>query len=478
MKILRHFSFFLMPAVVQVGLSFATLPLTTYVLAAADFGVFALVASLTGFGHVLGSMGCHYTLSAHFRSLEPARRGGLVSANLFIGLLVASVFAALLIAMWPVLSRWLELTVPTGVLYLMLASMLLSLPWVLAAEITVLNGQSGTFAAVLIAQSITSAVVSLVGLYVFHLGMLALFVGALAGAIVQSAGALRVLGPYLGFAGIAPWVRPILRIGPITSVGGLAESLQTASERTLLSAYAGLTQLGIYNQSQQYRQTMFLFVKAVTRSIWPVTLDESRQDPLAFTNTGQAWGIVHIGLTMAGVFMATTGKELIALLTHDKFTAAAPLVALWMVMLLVKHSGRSEFGYLIASHHTKFVSSLMLLTVALSIPCMMLLIPRFGIFGALAAVMIQDLIFRLGLTVRARMFQRVPFQDGWVVKGALVIVLTLAASRSLNLSLAQNIGLMLGLECVLAWIVCVRIYRLPMFHPPDRRTNRHLALAD
>jgi O-antigen/teichoic acid export membrane protein len=463
MKILRHFSFFLMPAVAQVGLSFATLPLTTYVLGAADFGMFALVASLTGFGHVLGSMGCSYTLSAHFRSIEPTRRTGLVSASLFIGLLVASVFAALLVAMWPILSRWLELTVPDRVLYVMLASMLLSLPWVLAAEITVLNGQSGTFAAVLIAQSITSAVVSLVGLYAFHLGVLALFVGALAGAIVQFAGALRVLSPYLGFVGMAPWVRPILRIGPITSVGGLAESLQTASERTFLSAHAGLMQLGIYNHSQQYRQIMFLFVKAVTRSIWPVTLDESRQDRLVFTNTGQAWGIVHIGLTMAGVFMAATGKELIGLLTHDKFTAAAPLVALWMVMLLVKHSGRSEYGYLVANHHTKFVSSLMLLSVALSIPCMMLLIPRFGIFGALAALMMQDGMVRLGLTVRARMFRRVPFQDGWVVKGAVMIVLTLTASRSLNLSLVQNIGLMLVLESVLMWIVCVKIYALPMF---------------
>lgn len=461
MKILSRFGFFLLPSVIQGGLSFLMLPVTTFVLDAADFGAFALVSSLLGLGSSLASMGSGYLLSAHFLPSGTAERKGLVSAIFWVNLAVTAAFAAVFLAAWPYFASHLGIAaIPLVSILLALSTLGLCLPWNLACEITVLEGKSKVFAAVTIAQSVVAALATVAGLYVFKLGLLSLFIAGALGALVPFAAGLWVLRPFLGFAGAGRWLGSIFRIGPVASMGNLAESLQTFSERSILSSHVGLAQLGVYNNSQQFRQLVFTGVKAVTRSIWPMTLRESREPASGFAKTGKAWSMVHMGLTMAGVFFATLGRDVIGFLTHGKFTAAAPLVTLWMIFLLIKHSGRAELGYLTAHGHSGFVATLTLVTVCCSIPCLYLLVPRFGMSGAFASMLLQDLGFRAGLTLKARSLRDFEFQDAWVVAGSVVIATTLFLSHRLGFGAAGNLALLAAVECLLLWVAYGKIRKM------------------
>ena len=56
--------------------------------------------------------------------------------------------------------------------------------------------------------------------------------------------------------------------------------------------------------------------------------------------TRLAWPPAHLALALGGVFMATLGRDAIALLTHNKFTPAYVFAALWTVLVLLENAAK------------------------------------------------------------------------------------------------------------------------------------------
>lgn len=428
MKFLKRFGLYLFPPLFQGALAFILLRWTTRVLEPDDFGAFALLTSLTGVGSALASLGSNYLIYSHFPDLDAEERKNFVSTLFWSALAVMACFCVGFLGLWHALAPRFPVLAPISIVpvFLSLGALAASLPWWFAMDITVLEGRSGTFAWVTLGNSLITAGVVLTGLYALHWGATALFASAFAGGLVYGIGGIVSLFPYLRFRWNRKWLREMLKVGPISSLGNFSESSQSAMERSLLAAHTGLGPLGLYNFAQQFRQMAFLMVKAGTRSIWPITIQENKSGDPLFRKTAAAWSLVHLGIAACGVFFATLGREATQYLSHGKFPGVETLIAVWMVYLIVKHSGRAQLGFITVNKETRFLASLSLVCVGVGVLSLLIFVPLWGIWGAVTALFLQDFAYRLGCGWRARRLRRFPFQDHWALAGIAVNVAILA----------------------------------------------------
>jgi O-antigen/teichoic acid export membrane protein len=424
---MRRFSLYFLPSVFSGALSFVMLPLVTRVAGPREYGIFALVSAYTAFGSALATMGGNYIISHRFLGASEEEQRQVASTVSLLAITTVSIYGILLLSLWRVLPGT-QYTPIIGVGLAVLA-MIIAQPWVGALDIVTIRGEAGTFAAVAIAQALVTSVVLLFGLYKLHLGVTAFFLSQLAGAVVAFAGALVAL------RGLFHWrldrrvLRELRSLGFISAVGNVAESTQTGVERTMVSLHSGVAQLGIYSNSQSYRTFASLPVGAIAKSVWPVTLREAADPNSRFSRTKEAWDIAYIGLTGAGIFLATMGDLVIGVLTHGKFTEAYRFATFWMMFLLMQNSGKPQTAILFRLGGGRRYARLVVMSTFVGMAALVVLVPPFGLWGAVAAATVQQLFLRASIQIGARSFRRTPFQDGWAVFGILYIA-TVSLARS------------------------------------------------
>jgi len=416
---IRRFSLYFLPSVFSAALSFVMLPLVTRVAGPREYGIFALVTAYTAFGSGLATMGGNYIISHRFLGATADEQREVASTVSLLAIITVSIYGILLLSLWRVLPGT-DYAPLIGVGLAVLA-MIIAQPWVGALDIVTIRGEAGTFAAVAIAQGLVTSLVLLFGLYQLHLGVTAFFLSQLAGAFVAFAGA------FVALRGLFQWrldprvLRELRSLGFISAIGNVAEASQTGVERTVVSLHSGVAQLGIYSNSQSYRTFASLPVGAISKSVWPVTLREAGDPNSGFVRTKEAWDIAYIGLTAAGIFLATLGDVVIGILTHGKFTPAYAYATFWMMFLLMQNSGKPQTGILFRLGGGKVYARLVVISTFVGIAALVALVPLFGLWGAAASVTVQQLFLRASIQIAARRFRRTPFQDGWALFGILYI---------------------------------------------------------
>lgn len=438
----RRFSWFFAPSILGNALSFVMVPVVTYYLTAQDIGMYALMVPVVTLGGTVALVGSAATCAVSFIDADAIERRKLVSTCIWLGLGVALAFALAVGAGWlgiramsPALQE-----VPTAAVVLTLATIVLGVPFGIAAEVITLEGRAAAFATITMLFNITTVAATVLSLSVFHLGALAQFVGAFAGAAVLCAGAFAALWPHLEFGVSDVWMRRIFTLGPSSVVGNLAEGLQPNIERQLLAGSLGLSALGLYAHSLTYRTVMHTGIKAAARSVWPVALLEARAKPLRFEQTRNVWSLVHLVVAFAGVGAVFVGREIVALLTHGKFTAAYLLIPLWMIYLLVQNTGKGQVALIYAHGAVRQYLWMTVGSYVVGLSVLALLVGPFGLNGAIVAAICQQLALRIGVYVIARPFGTFPLSDQWAGVGAAVILLALAIERATSPGVVAGAG--------------------------------------
>ena len=160
-------------------------------------------------------------------------------------------------------------------------------------------------------------------------------------------------------------------------------------------------------------------------SVWPDSLDEARYGDSQFRKTKQAWDVVVLFISGAGLFFAAFGEDIIALLTHDKFTEAYVLAALWMVYLLVQNTGKPAIAMAYAKEQGVLLQVLLVMSTVLAILLLLVLVPVVGIYGAAAAALGNVVTFRLLIYIGISRRYGVPFHDKNAIKGLVSVLLVL-----------------------------------------------------
>lgn len=433
-----------MPTIGRASLGFLVLPFSTYKLDAADFGLYALATSVCGVGPALACAGSGYTLASHFSGLDGAARKSLVSSLLISSMLIGVCLSSLLLIgllLWGDMSG---LQLSSSLILLIVLMAVMPIPWTYGVQIVTLDAKPEKYAVIQLGEALIASAVTLLGLYLFSLGVEALFVGALVGATFTAAGSLWVMRSYLGFSIDASWVRSTRVVGGLSVLSLLAEKTQELVERSVVSFSIGLEQMGIYAHSQQYRNIVGMGVKSAAYSLWPVSLEEARRSEMMFQRTKASWDMVALGVTSAGIAFSIFGEFLIGMLTHGKFSSAYVLAALWMIFILLQNTGKSQIAFLYAHGHGAGNQNAITFSAVLAMLLLFFLAPIFGVAGVVASVFFQVITYRLVLIYLAKRKSTLPFLDERMLGGACVVSVSLYFSaaypsmewRTLNLMIS------------------------------------------
>lgn len=412
----KNFGFYLLPSLVR-GLAgfFIMVPITTYYLDAVDFGLVAILAAITAPLSPLASAGASWVYGANYFQISEEERKELLFNILFLDILLKGV---LVLACW--LGReWLLKTFvadyrPIHEFYfkLILLTYLFGTLWPTISSVLIIMRRAKLHAIFEIGQWIVGLAVIVLGLAVFRLQVLALFLAPLISSLVSLLGELVFVHRHIRWMICGRWISEILRVGVPSIPANVAEAAGNAADRYFIQRWIGLASLGIYSHSQAYANIFRMFNKAFGRTIGPRALEVfSRVLPTdELKSAMRSWYAV---LFFGGTCCALFAGELVGLLTHGKFTAAAPLVTVWFFLIISHSFGIPSSQYLLSRKAVRVLMQGRIFVSLAGVGLTALLTYNFGILGAGVSIVFTNFCIQLVFVWMAKRLGS-PYRDEYI----------------------------------------------------------------
>jgi O-antigen/teichoic acid export membrane protein len=429
-----------------VGL--ATLPLVTLALGPEEYGLFATgnaVASLIG--SVLSAPFAFIFAAARGRANASGEIRAAVLAATMLGIAALLAFAGLAVILPETVADAIGLPIS---LYLLALLPIPVMPiWIAAVDQLTLDGRAFTFFLIVLLQVLIGAGVTLWALFGLDLHAEALFLGNLAGHAVMFAGALYSLRKIL----IAPQsaaVGDYWRLLASAAPAQVVDAGHTPIDRIWIAASRNSGELGILAHAATYQSMALGVGKAISRAVWPMTLDEARANPSSMPVTRVSSALIHFIFGALGIAIAAVGFEAINFISNGKFGEAAVFASALVAVLLVQHAGRNAMGVAYSQGKGAALSRNALVAGIVGIAVSLVAIPLFGAAGSILGMFARFAVFRTQLYLCTRGLG-LAFQDGWIVAGLVAIAATGTARAMLSPGL--TVSLVLCAAALLAWMV-------------------------
>jgi O-antigen/teichoic acid export membrane protein len=413
MRLRSRFVLFLLPSIYRTLIGFLIIPLTTFKLEPADFGLFAFIVAIAGVAIGASSLGSSQILSAHLPIVTREDAKELVTSIFIFSHLAAAIFAVVLFLVWPIILQNISEieSAPNSLGWILPLAIFLATPWGLAAAVATVTGRATGSAIITILESSTASGATLAALYAFDQGALSLYIGMVAGAVVGAAGSLVYLRQFLCFRIRRKWIIETIRVTIISFAGNLTERVQVFLERYALSEYVGLSALGFYSHAQQYQGIARMGMKAWLTALWPIALEDARQSQPTFHRFLSVFPASQFFLGLAGIAMATLGKDFIGFLTHGKFTSSYLVASFLIVNVQIEYMARPSLALLSAQARYLDLQKSLAISLSVAILIVIPMIRLFGIYGALATASTQCVVYRLLLARAASKLTDIVFSD-------------------------------------------------------------------
>lgn len=333
----ENFFYFIFPSIVTGVFGFFLLiPVTTYYLDPADFGVFALLTALTMPIGPLSSTGVSWVLGGSFFKISAEQRRVL----LFNVTLSDAVLKCFWVAIFWLAAPWilfycLREVGPNYVFWfrLSLITVLLNAFWPTVSYHLVLSRKGSRHALFEILPWLAGTATTLFTLSVLGWKTDTLFWSPIIAGIVLLLMNLWHLWAEVTVRIDRTWLKEILTVGLPSVPASLVEMLRNSLDRIFLERWLSLDALGLYSHSLAYRNLFTVGTKAFSRVFSPHALEvfSKNQDHTPLDTRLNHW---YTLIGVAGIPTVFFAEEVVGFLTHGKFTAAAFPVKIWFLLVL------------------------------------------------------------------------------------------------------------------------------------------------
>lgn len=452
MTVARRTSWYFLSSLGVPILGLMTLPIFTTRLGPEQFGSFALGSSLAAIASATAAAVSTLNLPTELGRLTEAEQPHYITAVFALALLTAVLSCALVFPVYIFASRMFGLeALSSSAAWLSIVGGLLNSIWATCVEILTIQGRARTYAINAFLQAVGNALCIAVALFLFHEIEYALFWGFVASALIGALGAVIALHYLIKFHQLRTWL-PVAKNGALAAVmASAAENGKVAIERAYLAGVIGVAQLGFLAHAQYYKNAAMVVLNAISRGVLPTALEEAQQVPPRFTLTLRLWALVQAFALSAALGFALLGRDVIGLLTHNKFSDSAPYAVALMLVLLLQTAAKPHLFLLMARGRNQVNANVNTLSTLLALVWLFASVPWLGIWGAISAVYLQMLIHRISVYCIANRITRLPFSDSWVVIGTLTVCLCNWAQAFLSLGLFERMGLLVLIYAFMFW---------------------------
>jgi len=448
---------YLFPLVFRAILSLIVLiPLTTFFLDPEDFGLFALIAVLVLPIQALASSSSRWVIGGNtFKGMTEDSYRELIFNLLLFEFLVRSSIVLVYFLMGRQILALVFGEVSDLYLrffHLALAASWLGSIWPSVSYLMIIQKKAIVYAIFSVVQLCINGLVTIVGFWQLGWGVETLFFALVTANLISLLFELLFLRNQVKIKVSKVSLRNILGYFFRSIPGGTLEIINSMIERILITQYVSLAGLGLYSHSHQYLGIMKSATQAFSNVLTPRTLQVYSEgaDPREIGALLFFW---YAFLSVLGIGIVFFADELIALLTHDKFTDASPLLVLWVFLTFSVTMGIPYAQYLIAFKRTKLLMVTQVLPSSAGIIGLWPAISLFGYYGAAVTILIVSLVIQFARRWAALRCGMAPANDGIFWLSFAFVTTVWAIDWFLQPSFPNEIILFLGITVIYLWIM-------------------------
>jgi O-antigen/teichoic acid export membrane protein len=389
----KNFFYYLSPSVLTGIISlFIIVPVSTYYLEPKDFGIIGIITVFSGLVVPFSSIGVGWVLGSNYYKVNAQERGKLIFNTLVLGIILRTFWVVIFwlcgLLFLPRLIRSYEDTYILFFCLFLIAEWFKSV-WEIVSYTIVLQKRGNIFAFLDITQVLSHLAVLVVCLAILRLKTISLVLAYLGSALGGFLFSVIYIRKYIAPKISAKWLKEIIKLSLPVIPLNIFEVISNSLDRFFIERWVSLSGLGIYTHSLYYRKMFMKPQKAFSRTYSPEVLEAISEGNGVKLEKARDYLKKWFGLlAIVGMGVVLFAKEAIDLLTHGKFTAAAPLVSLWFILILIYSFGIPYTQFLFIHKKIKFVFLSEMILSIISWIIIVLSVYFFGAMGAAVSILL------------------------------------------------------------------------------------------
>jgi O-antigen/teichoic acid export membrane protein len=429
-NILKHSSVYAIAVVFSRMLSILLLPVYTRYLTPADYGVLELLDLTTAAVSILIGVHISDAFLFFYSAAETQENRDRILSTAFLGAAgLAVVIVVPVCFLAPRLSEFVLQSSRYGFLFqLTFLNLVFVFPQEVATGYIRFQNRSGLLVKLQIVRLCLSLVVNVVLLAYFHLGVAAMLYGYLAGNIfvVSSAGYLALRGiqwtwDYREFGQLFRYALPI-------GFSGIAVMVVNFGDRFVLQRNVTVAEIGLY--SLAYKMGMLVAqLQAIFFTYWASQMYVVLKERDSNRIFGRVTTYYTLVLAAGAMALSVFAYPIVRVLAAPGYIEAARFVPLVALAYLIKAWGDQVRTLVFVEKRPGLDMQITYVGAAVCLAGYLLLIPRFKLYGALAATLIAFTVMAIHSVLRVRRLRTLTIE--WARLG------TIAAAFSVAVALAS-----------------------------------------
>lgn len=244
---------------------------------------------------------------------------------------------------------------------------------------------------------------------VFRLGVTGALTGNILGSSLGLALGLLGAGPDLGLSLGKDRLRKLAGFGLPLVISGLGFYVMNSSDRFFLNSFGNLSQLGIYSLGYKVGLSMSVLVSAFVVAWLPnlFRIAEEKNAPEIIARILTYYLLVTCSILLA---VGSMSYEIVFVIAGPAYWPAAAVVPLILVSYLVQGVYFIFSVGVTVTNRTRLISLVVGVAALVNLAGNLLLIPRYGIWGAAWATLVSFLSLPAGMWLTARRYYPILFE--------------------------------------------------------------------
>lgn len=413
-KLGKHTAIYGFGSLSSKAVAFFLIPLYTHFLTPADYGVLQLIYITTEVISVIIGLRLATTVFRFYHEVEDYNTKKTVVSTALIGVLImgTGLVAPILVIAPRMSSLILEGEQQAWLLRIALISLWLQLPISVVTSYIQVKEKSVFFVCVSLSRLIGSVLLNIYFVAIAKIGVL----GILVSTLIVDTIAASVLIPYfirvnrLHFS--LAWFKKMLRFSTPLIPGSLASMITHASDRYFIRAYLTLSDTGIYSLGYRMGSSIHALCYVPFGQIWSARRFAIEKDADAKVIYAKICTYFIGVLCFVGLGMSLFGSDIISIISPQEYWEAAdilPLIVLCYTIYAIEDHVSTGIWL---SKKTERIAEVTILTAVINLCMNFLLIPKFGMYGAIASTLVTFVCRDAGLYLMAKNLFPIPFEWG------------------------------------------------------------------